>query len=183
MITHIYVSRSVVRIINFAVLLVKAAKQGIVKLVIFKPDPTEKNKYIKRQLKFPWKGRLNLQCCVSEARNQHEAGSKQQATAFLLPHSCWFIVLFSYQSWRWGRLVPSKRRLISNGLYGAISQKIDLSIATSLGTCNVTFLTVFTIACHWASRIQFRQFHVISLRTILLRVFFFHVWLSHRNSL
>jgi hypothetical protein len=41
-----------------------------------------------------------------------------------IPSSCWFLALLTLQPWRW-KHVPPKRRLTSNGLHCAISQKIE----------------------------------------------------------
>jgi hypothetical protein len=43
----------------------------------------------------------------------------------------WFLSWLNIQSWRWRRHVPPKRRFTFNGLYGVISQKIELFLLLS----------------------------------------------------
>jgi hypothetical protein len=45
--------------------------------------------------------------------------------------------------WRWRRYILPKSRLIFNGLYGVVSQKILLFITTAVRTSNPTYLTLF----------------------------------------
>jgi hypothetical protein len=74
---------------------------------------------------------------LSQARNQHEEGSKQSfAGTFLLLASFWFLawisVQFSRRKWR----VPPKHQLTFNRLHGIIFQKIDLFITKVVTTSN-----------------------------------------------
>jgi hypothetical protein len=66
--------------------------------------------------------RLHLQNWrASQARNQHETGSKRS----------WFLAWLTFQPWRWRRHVPPIRRLALNLLGGVISQEIELFITTT----------------------------------------------------
>jgi hypothetical protein len=67
---------------------------------------------------------------LRQARNQHEADSK---TALL-----WFLAVLILP-WRGRRHVPPKRRLTFNGLYGVISQMLELFITTAVRTSNRTY--------------------------------------------
>jgi hypothetical protein len=59
--------------------------------------------------------RLHLQNWrTSQARNQHDTGSKQ---SYLLPASCWFLAWLILQSWKWRRNVPPKHELTFIGLH------------------------------------------------------------------
>jgi hypothetical protein len=74
-------------------------------------------------------------------RSSYKACVTPNATVigkFLPPASCWFLACLILLSWRWRRRVPQKHRLTFNELHSVISQKIQLFIATALGTSNPT---------------------------------------------
>jgi hypothetical protein len=70
---------------------------------------------------------------VSQVRNQHEAGSKQN----------WFLTWSTLKLWRWRWYVPLKRWLTFIGLHKVTSQKKVLFTATGMRTfnCNMAACT------------------------------------------
>jgi hypothetical protein len=83
-----------------------------------------------------------------------------------------FLVPLIFRPWRWRRHVPPKRRLSFNGLYGFISQKVELLVTIGVRNSNPKRMKV---VWNLLRQLAGRNTAAISKCNILSR--FYGVWL------
>jgi hypothetical protein len=85
--------------------------------------------------------------------NRHFGGTcrlhLQQTSCYLL--SRWFLARLILRPWRWRRHIPPKCRLTFNGLYGIISQKLELFITTAVRTSNPRQIHYLWLECSFST--------------------------------
>jgi hypothetical protein len=113
---------------------------------------------------------FHLQCQrISWTRNQGESRWKQSSLTTYFRAG--FLLRLFFCHWRWRRYVSPKHWLTFNGLHGIISQKIVLSLTTTVRTSNPTNSQLVSSACfpvfhnHIISHLMSYKF---ALHTLLL---------------